>query len=97
MTMYPSSKLDVKCLGPFKILKAVENSKLAFRLELPMQMCIHLVFHVSLLELHQKNHFPGRVQLPPPPIELEDDVEWEVEEVLDSHIQHGKIEYLIHW
>jgi hypothetical protein len=33
MTMRPSSKLDVRRLGPFKILEAVGDSKLAFRLE----------------------------------------------------------------
>jgi len=41
--------------------------------------------------------FPGRTQPPPPPVELEDDVEWEVEEILDSRIQRGKIQYLVHW
>ena len=44
-TTHPSSKLDIKRLGPFKILEAVGDSKLAFRLELPAQMRIHSVFH----------------------------------------------------
>jgi len=92
-TTRPSSKLDVKRLSPFKVLKAVGDSKLAFRLELPAQMRIHPVFHVSLLEPHHENPFPGRTQPPPPPIEIEDDVEWEVEEILDSRIQRGKIQY----
>jgi hypothetical protein len=96
-TKRPSSKLDVKRLGPFKVLEAVGDSKLAFRLELPAQMRIHPVFHVSLLEPHQENPFPGRTQPPPPPIELEHDVEWEVEEILDSRIQRGKLQYLVHW
>ena len=96
-TLQPSSKLDVKRLGPFKILEAVGDSKLAFRLELPAQMRIHPVFHVSLLEPHRKNRFPGRVQPPPPPMEADGDVEWEVEEILDSRIRHRKLEYLIHW
>jgi len=60
-------------------------------------MRIHPVFHVSLLEPHQRNPFPDRTQPPPPPIELEDDVEWEVEEILDSRIRRGKIQYLVHW
>jgi len=80
-----------------KVLEAVGDSKLAFRLELPPQMRIHPVFHVSLLEPHRENPFPGRRQPPPPPVELEDDVEWEVEEILDSRIQRGKIQYLAHW
>jgi len=58
-TTRPSSKLDVKRLGPFKVLEAVGDSKLAFRLELPAQMRIHPVFHVSLLEPRRENRFPG--------------------------------------
>jgi hypothetical protein len=96
-TTRPSSKLDVKRLGPFKILEAVGESQLAFRLELPPQMRIHPVFHVSLLEPHRRNRLVGRVQPPPPPVEIEDDVEWEVGEVLDSRIRHRKLEYLVHW
>jgi len=96
-TTRPSSKLDVKRLGPFKILEAVGDSKLAFRLELPEQMRIYPVLHVSLLEPHRENPFPSRIQLPPPHIELEDEVERKVEEILDSRIQRGKIQYLVHW
>ena len=96
-TTRPSSKLDVKRLGPFKILETVGESKLAYRLELPTQMRVHPVFHVSLLEPHRKNRFPGRVQPPPPPVEIDDGMEWEVESVLDSRIRYGKIEYLVHW
>jgi hypothetical protein len=29
-TMHPFSKLDVKCLGPFKILEVIRDSKLTF-------------------------------------------------------------------
>ena len=60
-------------------------------------MRIHSVFHVSLLKPYRKNRFPSQVQPPPPPVEVDNDVEWEVEEILDSRIRHGKIEYLVHW
>ena len=96
-TSRPSAKLDVKRLGPFKILEAVGESKSAFRLELLTQMHIHPVFHVSLLEPYRKNQFAGRIQAPPPPLEINVEVEWEVESILDSRIRHGRVEYLIHW
>jgi len=38
----------------------------------------------------------GHTQPPPTPLEIEDDVEWKVQEVLDSRIQCGKMEYLVH-
>jgi len=78
--------LDVKRLGPFKILKVVGESKLAFKLELPQHMRIHPVFHTSLLEPYHVNTIPGRTQPPPPPIVVEDHEEFKVEKILDSKI-----------
>lgn len=89
--------LDLKRLGPFESLEAIRDSKLAYRLGLPPQMRIHPVFHVSLLEPHRQNSLPGRIQPPPPPGEVEGTLEWEVEDILDSRIRHGKLEYLVHW
>src|SRR5438552_156498 len=44
----PSKKLDVRCTGPFKILRQV--TPLAYQLCLPPSWHIHPVFHVSLLK-----------------------------------------------
>jgi hypothetical protein len=52
-TKHPSLKLDHMKLGPFKILKVL--SPLIYKLKLPPSMWIHLVFHISLLELALKN------------------------------------------
>ena len=60
-TTRPSSKLDVRRLGPFVIIEKVRLS--AFRLELLSSIKIHPVFHVSLLEQHVANTFPGRVEI----------------------------------
>ena len=60
-------------------------------------MKIHLVFHVSLLEPYKDSTIPGRLQTPPPPIEVDGAEEFEVSEILDSCINHGKLEYLVHW
>jgi hypothetical protein len=45
----PTKKLDAVKLGPFKILR--KKGPVNYELELLKRMRIHLVFHVSLLEL----------------------------------------------
>ena len=34
---------------------------------------------------------------PPPPIEIDNELEYEVEEVLDSRRKRRQLEYLVHW
>ena len=65
-TTRPSNKLDVRRLGPFSILEQIGSS--AFRLALPLAVKINPVFHVSLLEPHVANPFPGRTVAPLPAI-----------------------------
>jgi hypothetical protein len=94
-TARPSDKLDHKRLGPYPIKDKIGRA--AFRLQLPASMRIHPVFHVSLLEPVHLNDIPGRVQDPAPPVVVDDHEEFEVEEVLDSRVRYGKLQYLIHW
>ena len=97
-TTRPSQKLDYQKLGPFKIIAVVGTGQLAYRLELPHQMRIHNVFHVSLLEPYKANTIEGRTQPPPPPVEIENgEVEWEVQDILDSKILRRRLMYLVDW
>ena len=59
-------------------------------------MKIHPVFHVSLLESRSKDTFPNQRQEAPQPIEIDGD-HYEVEQILDSRIHRGRLEYLVHW
>ena len=94
-TTRPSSKLDVRRLGPFSIIEPIGAS--AFRLQLPSSMQIHPVFHVSLLELHVENTFPGRAVDIPLPIQVDGFPEFEVHSILDSRFRRRKLEYLVDW
>jgi len=96
-TTRPADKLDVKRLGPFKILQAV-NSR-AFKLKLPAEMSrTHPVFHVSLLEPYQVDTIPDRFVPEPPPIIVDGQVEYEVESISDSEIHKKKgLRYLVKW
>ena len=100
-TKRPMKKLDHKRLGPYRILEKVSTH--ARRLQLPPGLrSIHPVFHVSLLEPYTPNTIPNRVDIPPPPVEVDGDLEFEVEEILDSSVDsrlktdHG-LKYKIRW
>ena len=94
-TTRPSSKLDVRRLGPFAVIGPIGKS--AFRLDLPPSMKIHPVFHVSLLEPHVGNTFRGRVVEVPLPIQVEGLQEFEVNKVLDSKFRRRKLFYFVDW
>ena len=94
-TTRPCEKLDFQRLGPFVISGQVND--VAFRLDLPSHMHLHPVFHVSLLEPFTSSSIPNRVVPPPPPVQLLDGPEYEVEAILDSKVIHNKLHYLVDW
>jgi len=89
-----NKKLKPKKLGPYKIIKKI--SPVSFKLELPKEIRIHPVIHVSELEPYYEDKFK-RKQLPPPPVIVDNEEEFEVEEILDKRRHYGKIQYLIKW
>jgi hypothetical protein len=94
-TNRPCDKLDFHLLGPFLVIKQIND--VAFRLELSPLMNIHSVFHVSFLEPYKESSIPDRFQVPPLPVEIERQKEFEVSEILDSRIIWRKLEYLVQW
>ena len=62
---------------------------------------VHLVFHVSQLEPAVPNVIPNRVQAPPPPVEADGKLEYEISEILDSKVdlrqRNCKLLYLVRW
>jgi hypothetical protein len=66
-------------------------------LKLPATMKIHPVFHASLLEPKTKDIVESFVQQRPPPIIVDNEVTFEVEEILDSGFVNGKLHYFVHW
>ena len=94
-TQRPSKKLDWKRLGPYPIVEKIGTQ--AYRLQLPPSLKVHPVFHVSFLDPYKESEIPGRTQPPPPPVVIEDQFEYEVEEILDSHLIRNRLFYLIKW
>ena len=60
-------------------------------------MKCHLVFHVSLLEPAASDPLVGQKQPTSPPTIVDDNIEFEVEEILDSKITRKTLKYLVRW
>ena len=98
-----SNKLKLKYAGPYKIVKKIND--VTFELELHQVQSVkqpERKFHVSKL----RRFYPRFLrfvdsdkvdEVPQPPILIDEDVEYEVEEVLDKRVVKGKPEYLIRW
>ena len=98
-TTRPSKKLSEKYLGPFEVIGKPGSH--SFLIRLPDHLrSIHPVFHISQLEPAVPNPIPDRTQSPPPPVEVDGTLEFEVEQILDSKKdQRRKIQllYYIQW
>lgn len=92
-----SQKLLPRFIGPFKVLQRV--GQVAYKLQLPVTLKVHPVFHVSLLKPYNGS---GTVQ-PPLPLTFDDNglPFYEVEEVLQHRdVPRGRRllrQYLIKW
>jgi len=94
-TTYPSPKLSHRRLGPFEIERQVEP--LAYCLKLPHGMRqLHPVFNVVKLSAAPEDPILGRKpQALPPPIVVDGEEEWEVEEILDSRWYRRRFQFLV--
>ena len=68
-------------LGPFKV---VEKRGSLYKLDLPNTIKVHPVFPIVLLFKDPDNALPGQVNEPPPPVNIEGEPEYKVEEILAS-------------
>jgi len=94
-TTRPCKKLDYRKIGPFKILARIGTS--AYKLDLPVSMRIPNTFHISLLKLYNNNKLPSQKSKPPPPIVIEGEPEYELEEIVDSPLHYNKLQYRAKW
>ncbi|MBW0483311.1 hypothetical protein O181_023026 [Austropuccinia psidii MF-1] len=89
-------KLSEIWLGPFEVIKKIGSC--AYHLKLPQPLkSVHPLFHVSLLELVKQSTIPNPHQVPPPPVLVEEQEEWEVTQVLYSRLKRGKLWYHVQW
>lgn len=89
-------KLTARYAGPFKIVEKL--SPVTFRLEWPSHLtAIHPVFHASKLLPYHDSTIPGQTNPPPPPINIDGELEYEVEKILSSRRYRRKLQFLVRW
>ena len=75
----PWDRFHYQHLDQFEISN--KGNVVLFHLKLPLQMCIHLMFYISLLEYCASSVIPNHDVLSCPPIELINGPKYEVKEI----------------
>ena len=84
-----------KQLGPYTITNIISPN--AVKLKLPRSFKIRPVINVSRLRPYKPPTIEGQQVTPQSPIEVDGEPEYEVEEILDSHLCRNKLEFLVKW
>src|SRR6266567_2619760 len=87
-----NKKLQPRWIGPLRVLQRIGTQ--AYRLALPEKYSrLHDVFPIQFIE-----EYRPRKDEPPLPIpDLEDEDEWEIEEIKDKGVIKGQVHYLVKW
>ena len=87
-----TKKLTEKFIGPYVVKKIVSEN--AVGLELLASLRIHPVVNVRRL-VKYREQVEGQKKIPPPPVKVAGEKEYEVEEILDRQERRGKMKYLV--
>ena len=90
----PSKKLSNQRDGPYTVLEQRGDS---FKLDLPESMKIHPVHPPERLRKAASDPLPGQRNEPSEPVIINEDEEWEVQEIIASKKLDGKICYKASW
>ena len=89
-----TKKLTEKFIGPYVVKKIVSEN--AVELELLVLLRIHLVVNVRRI-VKYREQVEEQKKIPPPPVEVAGEKEYEVEEILDRQERREKTKYLVKW
>jgi hypothetical protein len=89
-----SRKLNHKWIESYKIKKVLRD---ACQLKLSQSMKIHDIFHTFLIRKTATNSLIEKIQLSSLSIVMNDEEEYEVNDILDSRYHYDKLQYRIVW
>ena len=92
-TSRPSQKLDQQMYGPYPIIAMKGHS---YQVKLPQYMHMHDVFHADRLR-KATEPLLGQAEPEEQPIEVNGNPEWAMNEILDSRIYRGRLQYRASW
>jgi hypothetical protein len=95
LTQRPSKKLDWKHLGPYEICKVI--SPWAYLLNLPKDLHIYPVQPISRLSKVLEDPLPEQLEPAPPPVIVDGEDKYEVEQIEDSRLFRRQLQYLVKW
>ena len=87
------AKIKARWVGPFTITQKV--SPVAYRVELPPSWRLHPVFHIDKLKKYIRSEEFLREVHPPPPVVVEDHLEYEVEDFIRHRGKGTRQQYLV--
>ena len=89
-----TKKLTEEFIGLYMVRKIVSENSV--ELELPASLRIHPVVNVRRI-VKYREQVKGQKEIPPPPVKVDGEKEYEVEEILDRQERRGKMRYLVKW
>jgi len=89
-----SEKLTERFVGLYKVKGIVSSN--VIELELPKSIKIHPVVNISRVQLY-KPQVEGQKKIPPKPVIIEGEEEFEVEKILNKRTVRGKEKFLVRW
>ena len=87
-----TDKLTERFVGPYRVKGIVSSN--AIELDLPSSVRIHPIVNVSRIHRY-RDQVRGQKVMPPPPVEIQGEMEYEVERILSKRKRYGKVEYLV--
>ncbi len=87
-------KLDDKMLDSFTNLDLIDSS---YKLKLSESMHVHDVFHSDLLCSVVNDFLPGQKNEPSGSIVINDEDEWEIDDILNSRRYRRRLQYRVKW